>query len=105
MAQTACSKCGAAAESAMGRPYCAKCGWNRDAAARRLQRVTGLLPALIVLFDLVGIIGIGFVMKNWPGAILFATLPTLLRRPAQGGHGPVSVTAPAGGRARPGQRP
>ena len=78
MAQTACSKCGAAAESAMGRPYCAKCGWNRDAAARRLQRVTWLLPALIVLFDLVGIIGIGFVMKNWPGAILFATLPTLL---------------------------
>jgi len=62
----------------MGRPYCAKCGWNCDAAARRLQRVTWLLPALIVLFDLLGIIGIGFVMKNWPGAILFATLPTLL---------------------------
>ncbi|MHB8754157.1 MAG: hypothetical protein ACYC92_04265 [Candidatus Acidiferrales bacterium] len=62
----------------MGRPYCAKCGWNRDAAARRLQRVTWLLPALIVFFDLIGIIGIGFVMKNWPGAILFATLPTLL---------------------------
>ncbi|MHB8541475.1 MAG: hypothetical protein ACYDCD_11110 [Candidatus Acidiferrales bacterium] len=62
----------------MGRPYCAKCGWNRDAAARRLRRVIWLLPALIVLFDLTGIIGIGFVMKNWPGAILFATLPTLL---------------------------
>ena len=62
----------------MGRPFCAKCGWNRDAAARRLQRVTWLLPALIVIFDLTAIIGIGFVMKNWPGVILFATLPTLL---------------------------
>lgn len=62
----------------MGRPFCAKCGWNRDAATRRLQRVAWLLPALIVIFDLTGIIGIGFVMKNWPGAILFATLPTLL---------------------------
>jgi len=78
MARVTCPKCGAAAGSAMGRPYCAKCGWNRDAAARRLRRVTWLLPALIVFFDLIGIIGIGFVMKNWPGAILFATLPTLL---------------------------
>ena len=78
MARVTCPKCGAAAGSAMGRPYCAKCGWNRDAAARRLRRVTWLLPALIAFFDLAGIIGIGFVMKNWPGAILFATLPTLL---------------------------
>jgi len=63
---------------AVGTPYCAKCGWNREAAVRKLTRVTWLLPALIVLFDLIGIIGLGFVKHNWSGAILFATLPTLL---------------------------
>lgn len=78
MAQITCPKCGAAADVAVGTPYCAKCGWNREAAARKLTRVTWLLPALIVVLDLVGIIGPGFVMHNWPGAILFATLPTLL---------------------------
>lgn len=78
MAQITCPKCGAAADVAVGTPYCAKCGWNREAAARKLARVTWLLPALIVVLDLVGIIGPGFVMHNWPGAILFATLPTLL---------------------------
>ncbi|HVB36392.1 MAG TPA: hypothetical protein VND42_04050 [Candidatus Acidoferrales bacterium] len=62
----------------MSWPYCAKCGWNRDAAARQLERMSWLLPALMVVFDATGIIGIGFVMKNWPGAILFATLPTLV---------------------------
>ncbi|HKV27564.1 MAG TPA: hypothetical protein VJN90_04765, partial [Candidatus Acidoferrales bacterium] len=63
---------------AVGTPHCAKCGWNRDAAARKLTRITWLLPALMVVFDLIGIIGLGFVMRNWTGAILFATLPTLL---------------------------
>lgn len=62
----------------MGTPYCAKCGWNREAAVRKLTRITWLLPALIVVFDLIGIIGLGFVKHNWSGAILFATLPTLL---------------------------
>ena len=78
MAQIICPKCGAAADVAVGTPYCAKCGWNRDAAARKLTRITWLLPVLIVVLDLVGIIGLGFVKHNWPGAILFATLPTLL---------------------------
>ncbi len=78
MAQVICPKCGAAAEMAVGTPYCAKCGWNREAAVRKLTRVTWLLPAMIVVFDLAGIIGVGFVMRNWSGAILFATLPTLL---------------------------
>lgn len=62
----------------MGTPYCAKCGWNREAAVRKLTRITWLLPALIVVFDLFGIVGLGFAMHNWSGAILFATLPTLL---------------------------
>ncbi|MGH9731029.1 MAG: hypothetical protein ACRD4A_04960, partial [Candidatus Acidiferrales bacterium] len=52
--------------------------WNREAAVRKLTRVTWLLPALIVVFDLIGIVGLGFVKHNWSGAILFATLPTLL---------------------------
>lgn len=78
MAQIACPKCGAAADVAVGTPYCAKCGWNREAAVRKLTRITWLLPALIVVFDLVGIVGLGFVKHNWSGAILFATLPTLL---------------------------
>ena len=78
MVQIACPKCGAAAYVAVGTPYCAKCGWNREAAVRKLTRITWLLPALIVVFDLIGIIGVGFVMHNWSGAILFATLPTLL---------------------------
>ena len=63
---------------AVGTPYCAKCGWNREAAVRKLTRITWLLPALIVVFDLIGIIGLGFVKHKWSGAILFATLPTLL---------------------------
>ena len=78
MAQIACPKCGAAADVAVGTPCCAKCGWNRQAAVRKLTRITWLLPALIVVFDLIGIIGLGFVKHNWSGAILFATLPTLL---------------------------
>src|SRR5579864_7114676 len=78
MAQIRCPKCGAAADVAVGTPYCAKCGWNREAAVRKLTRITWLLPALIVLFDLIGIVGLGLVKHNWSGAILFATLPTLL---------------------------
>ncbi len=78
MAQITCPKCGAAADVAVGTPYCAKCGWNREAAVRKLTRITWLLPALIVVFDLIGIIGLGFVKHDWSGAILFATLPTLL---------------------------
>src|SRR6185437_10775131 len=77
MAQSTCPKCGAAADMAVGTPYCAKCGWNREAAVRKLTRITWLLPALIVVFDLIGIVGLGFVKHNWSGAILFATLPTL----------------------------
>lgn len=78
MPQITCPKCGAAADVAVGTPYCAKCGWNREAAVRKLTRITWLLPALVVVFDLIGIIGLGFVKHNWSGAILFATLPTLL---------------------------
>ena len=78
MAQITCPKCGAAADVAVGTPYCAKCGWNHEAAVRKLTRVTWLLPALIVVLDLIGIIGLGFVKHDWSGAILFATLPTLL---------------------------
>jgi len=78
MAQITCPKCGAAADVAVGTPYCAKCGWNREAAVRKLTRITWLLPALIVVLDLIGIIGLGFVKHDWSGAILFATLPTLL---------------------------
>jgi hypothetical protein len=62
----------------VGTPYCAKCGWNREAAVRKLTRITWLLPALIAVFDLTGIVGLGFVKHNWSGAILIATLPTLL---------------------------
>lgn len=78
MAQITCPKCESAADVAVGTPYCAKCGWNREAAVRKLTRITWLLPALIVVFDLIGIVGLGFVKHNWSGAILFATLPTLL---------------------------
>ena len=78
MAQITCPKCGGAADVAVGTPYCAQCGWNREAAVRKLTRITWLLPALIVVFDLIGIVGLGFVKHNWSGAILFATLPTLL---------------------------
>lgn len=62
----------------MSTPYCTKCGWNRDGAVRRLTRFAWLLPSLIVLFDGIGILGVGLKMRDWPGAILFATLPTLL---------------------------
>ena len=78
MAQITCPKCGAGADVAVGTPYCAKCGWNREAAVRKLTRITWLLPALIAVFDLTGIVGLGFVKHNWSGAILIATLPTLL---------------------------
>jgi hypothetical protein len=76
--QTKCPNCGAATLPAMGRFYCARCGWNRDAAERRLVRVQWLLPALIVIFDLMGAVALGMERGNWPGAILFAALPTLL---------------------------
>ncbi|HEV2287955.1 MAG TPA: hypothetical protein VGR81_03280 [Candidatus Acidoferrales bacterium] len=78
MVQTKCPKCGAATIPAMGRSYCKRCGWNRDAAERRLTRVRWIIPALIAIFDLMGVIALGIEQHNWVGAILFATLPTLL---------------------------
>ena len=78
MTQMKCPKCGAAAIPAMGRSYCRKCGWNRDAAERRLTRVRWLVPVLIAIFDLMGVIALGIEQHNWAGAILFVTLPTLL---------------------------
>jgi hypothetical protein len=73
-----CPNCGAATLPAMGRSYCAQCGWNRRAAERRLVRVQWVLPVLIAIFDFMGIVALGIERHNWPGAILFATLPTLL---------------------------
>lgn len=76
--QVKCPECGAVAQLAMSTPYCTKCGWNRDGAVRRLTRFAWLLPSLIALFDGIGILGVGLKMHDWAGAILFATLPTLL---------------------------
>jgi hypothetical protein len=78
MPQIQCPECGAITQMAMSTPYCAKCGWNRDGAIRRLKRFSWLLPALILLFDGIGIFGLGFGKHDWAGAVLFATLPTLL---------------------------
>lgn len=78
MPHVKCAQCGAVAQLAMSTPYCTKCGWNRDGAVRRLTRFAWLLPSLIVLLDGIGIFGVGLKMHDWPGAILFATLPTLL---------------------------
>jgi len=78
MVEMKCPKCGAATIPAMGRSYCKKCGWNRDAAERRLVRVRWVVPALIAIFDFMGVIALGLEQHNWAGAILFATLPTLL---------------------------
>lgn len=81
MAQTTrmkCPNCGAATVPAMGRSYCERCGWNREAAERRYVRVQWVLPLLILIFDFMGIVALGIERHDWPGAILFATLPTLL---------------------------
>ncbi len=37
-----------------------------------------LIPGLIAIFDFMGIVALGIERHNWAGAILFATLPTLL---------------------------
>lgn len=66
------------AQLAMSAPYCGKCGWNREGAIRRLRRFVWLLPSLIVLLDGISIFGVGLKMRNWSGAILFATLTTFL---------------------------
>lgn len=76
--RSTCPDCGAVKIPAMGRFYCAHCGWNRDAAERRYVRVQWVLPLLIVIFDFMGIVALGIERHDWPGAILFATLPTLL---------------------------
>lgn len=73
-----CPECGATAQMAMSTPYCASCGWNREGAIRRLKRFTWVLPTLIILFDCIGIFGVGFAKHDWPSAILIALLPTLL---------------------------
>lgn len=78
MRQLKCPECGAIVQMAMNTPYCAGCGWNREGAIRRLARFAWLLPALIFFFDVIGILGVGFAMHDWPGAILTAALPTLL---------------------------
>ena len=78
MTRTKCPNCGATTVPAMGRFYCARCGWNRDAAERRYIRVQWVLPLLILIFDFMGIVALGIERHDWPGAILFATLPTLL---------------------------
>ncbi len=78
MRQVKCPECGAIAQMAMSTPYCAKCGWNREGAIHRLERFGWFLPALIVIFDGIGIFGAGFAKHDWPSAILIALLPTLL---------------------------
>lgn len=78
MRQVKCPECGAIAQMAMNTRYCAKCGWNREGAIRRLKRFLWLLPVLIATFDCVGIFGAGFAKHDWPSAILIALLPTLL---------------------------
>lgn len=97
MPQVKCPECGAVAQLAMSTPYCVKCGWNRDGAVRRLTRFAWLLPSLIVLFDGIGIFGVGMKMHDWPGAILFATLPTLLLGFVYAGvrHGLTRLQSPA----------
>jgi hypothetical protein len=78
MPQTKCPNCRAATLPAMGRFYCQRCGWGRDAAERRFVRVQWIIPGLIAIFDFMGIVALGIERHNWAGAILFATLPTLL---------------------------
>lgn len=78
MREVKCPECGAIAQMAMSTPYCARCGWNRQGAVRRLKRFTWLLPALIVAFDSIGIFGVGLAKHDWAGAVLVALLPTLL---------------------------
>lgn len=115
-----CPRCGAPTVPAMGRFYCSRCGWNRDAARRRYVRVQWVLPLLILIFDFMGIVALGIERHDWPGAILFATLPTLLlgfvyagvrqglarmRQPpgqaAQGASPPAATLAEAGPGAPP----
>jgi hypothetical protein len=37
--------------SAIGKPYCPQCGWNRDVAEKQTRLLLRLLPALVILFD------------------------------------------------------
>ena len=37
--------------SAMGRPYCPQCGWNRGEAEKQTRLFLRLLPVLVILFD------------------------------------------------------
>jgi len=46
-----CPQCHAAATYALGKPYCPRCGWNREAAEKRTRQILRAMPLLVVAFD------------------------------------------------------
>jgi len=61
MALPECPKCHATAKLAGNLPYCASCGWNRDAAIRALRGNLKMMPVGIAVFGLF----IVFVLRGW----------------------------------------
>jgi len=46
-----CPQCRMPTANAMGKAYCAQCGWNRGDAEKQTRLFLRLLPVLVILFD------------------------------------------------------
>ncbi len=51
MPSAECPQCHMPTANAMGKVYCPKCGWNREAADRQTRLFLRILPVLVILFD------------------------------------------------------
>jgi hypothetical protein len=46
-----CPQCHTPTASALGKPFCPQCGWNRAEVERQTRRFLRLLPVLVIIFD------------------------------------------------------
>jgi hypothetical protein len=51
MPPVVCPQCRAPVAISLGKAYCPRCGWNREAAERQTRLLLRVLPVLVIVFD------------------------------------------------------
>jgi hypothetical protein len=83
MQATECPQCHAPTASALGKAYCAQCGWNRAEVENQTRLFLRLLPVLVILFDvpLIIYVFVGHAEVSVLAALaLLAIIPAILVR-------------------------
>ncbi len=75
MPRVECPQCHAAAVLAGGKPYCARCGWNRDAVEKQLRGTARMWPWTSVIFLLLAAAWAGWFLRDWRAVLIAAGVP------------------------------